>query len=72
MEGHICVKKVLLDCFTDFGFTCCSYCLFVSSYEILHPELPCRERDHCGGHSESRVFDYFVPEFVLPSSYFLY
>ena len=24
----------------------------------------------CSGHSESRVFDYFVPEFVLPSSNF--
>ena len=33
---------------------------------------PCRECDHCNNHSESRVFDYFVPEFALPSSYFFY
>jgi hypothetical protein len=52
--------------------TSCIIFLFLLSYEILHPELPGRECDHCGGHSESRVFDHSVPEFVLSSSYFLY
>ena len=50
----------------------CIICLFLLNYEVLHPELPCRECDHCDNHSESRVFDYFVPEFALSPSYFLY
>jgi len=52
--------------------TSCIILLFLLRYEILHPELPCQECGHCGGHSESRVFDHSVPEFVLSSSYFLY
>ncbi len=65
IEVSACVVKAIV-------LSSCFICLFLLSYEILHPELPCRERDHCGGHSESRVFDYFVPEFVLSSNYFLY
>ena len=70
-----CVVKAMMLRSSAIAISVLSSCiifLFTLSYEILHPELPCRECDHCGGHSESRVFDYFVPEFVLSSGYFLY